>query len=82
MPCVVRVMNSRRIWAEYITHVGEVLNVCKILFGNLKGGEHMQDICVDCREILGSLRRWEKSIKMGYKEIIKMGFKEMGFCGF
>jgi hypothetical protein len=49
--------------------MGEVLNVCKILFGNLKGGEHMQDIHVDGREILGALRRWEKSIKMGYKEM-------------
>jgi len=47
--------------------------VCKSLVGNLKGGEHMQDIGVDRREVLRRvLRRWEESIKMGLN---KMGGK-------
>ena len=53
--------------------MGEVINVCKILVGNLKRGEHMQDICVDGREVLKwVLRRWEASIQKGHK---KMGGK-------
>jgi hypothetical protein len=48
-------MNSRRRWAEYMGFLmGEVINICRIFVGNLKGGEHMQDIDVVEREVLSS----------------------------
>ena len=51
MPCVVRVIKSRRIWAEYIAHMGEV--ICVQNFGwKPEGRRAMQDIGVDGREIL------------------------------
>lgn len=63
-------MNSGRILAEYLAHMGEVINVCKIWIGNLKGGEHIQDIGVDGREVLKwVLRKREDSIQIGRKKI-------------
>ena len=52
-PNIVRVIGSRKIrWAGYVARMGERKGECRVLWGNLREGDHLEDIGVDGRIIL------------------------------
>jgi len=60
-PNIVRVMKSRRMrWAWHVACVGEGRGVYRVLVGNLREGNHLEDPGVDERLILRSVfRKWD-----------------------
>jgi hypothetical protein len=47
-------------WAEHVTHMGEMRNAYKILFGKPEGKQ----------SLIRSRHRWEDNIRMDLKEIV------------
>jgi len=47
-PNIVRVINSRRIrWAGHVACMGERKSVCRVLLGNLRERDHLEEPRVD-----------------------------------
>jgi hypothetical protein len=49
-------------WKRYVAFMGEMKNACTVLFGKLKGRDHLADL-------QASYSRWKVTITMDLKEI-------------
>ena len=66
-PNTIRVIKSRRMkWAEHVERMGERRGVYKVLVGNLRERDHLEDPGVDGRIMLRWMfRKWDVGARTG-----------------
>jgi hypothetical protein len=64
---IVQVIKSRRMrWAGHVAHIGERRGIYGVLWGNLRGRDHLEDPSIDGRIILRWIfRKWDVGVWTG-----------------
>ena len=64
LPNIIWVIKSRRMrWARHVARMGERRGVYRVLWGNLREGDHLEDPRVDGRIILCWIfRKWDVGV--------------------